>query len=296
MSEFWKRYCRVQCGDRIFDIKSHDIDFNITGGNSTNANTATIGVYNLAKSTLSALQPGIAMQVDAGYQDDHGIVFYGVVDSVESTVDGNDVLTTIVAKDHMKALQDAPVYIGSFPKGTRVSEIVRAIYSASGVPSGVLIDGGVVTTRPFTLVDVPATLLETLVKYTNGEVAKYNKNPPTFTAYIEHGQGFFVPTTYTDTKVIVVESATGLLTVEPIKETANTSASESATVSEEPTQTATSTAQQSLILSTLFQWRIRADTPIQLNAREYAGTYKVTKFTHTLSGDDFETKMEVKPI
>lgn len=117
-------------GINLHDMK---IEFSISKGLSSSANSAEISIYNLTESHRNGMGKEFdAITLEAGYippGDDGnvGIIFKGAVRDVEHRREGPDIITTISCGDGDKALRRATIS-KSYKKGTPVKEVVEDIY------------------------------------------------------------------------------------------------------------------------------------------------------------------------
>jgi len=87
----WLRYCRLTVGNQQFDLSNLRIRFYVRQAKIQTRITGEIRVYNLAKSTVAQLVgsnpfesgtggiEGQLLQLDAGYIDNHGLIYQGNV-------------------------------------------------------------------------------------------------------------------------------------------------------------------------------------------------------------------------
>ena len=116
-------------------INKHDlkIEFSISKGISSSANTAEISIWNLTESHRNGIGKEFdAITLEAGYippGDDGnvGIIFRGAVRDVEHRRDGPNIITTISCGDGDRALRRATIS-KSYPKGTPVKTVVDDLY------------------------------------------------------------------------------------------------------------------------------------------------------------------------
>lgn len=116
-------------------INNHDlrIEFSISKGISSAANTADITIYNLTESHRNSIGKELdRIILEAGYippGDDGnvGVIFQGAVRDVEHRREGPDILTSISCGDGDRALRRATIS-KSFPKGTPVKDVVEELY------------------------------------------------------------------------------------------------------------------------------------------------------------------------
>lgn len=142
---------------------SLDCVFEVEKSTSREPNTAHLQIYNLSRSHRRALEQAssLALRIEAGYVDNHGVIFDGDVrvaasrrraqehrpaqsrlGRVGSVGDTVDVTTEIEAEDGGTAWRTATVQ-RSFSPGAPVAAVLRACVDAMGVGRGNLSELGV---------------------------------------------------------------------------------------------------------------------------------------------------------
>lgn len=116
-------------------INEHElkISFDVSKGNESSANSASITFYNLAEGTRNSIGKELdELILEAGYTpptggDNVGVIFKGQIRDVEHRRDGPDILTTVSCGDGDKALRRATIS-KTFPKGSKVEDVVEELY------------------------------------------------------------------------------------------------------------------------------------------------------------------------
>lgn len=124
----------VRCGDVTIKSSELDIEFEVPFDDDMEANEAEITVYNLSKSTISKLKRKSGISIEAGYNDDTGVIFNGFIDKVTTKYSGADKVTTIKCLDDIK---NKTVSNLSFAKNTKASYILKTLIEKTGIPVAV---------------------------------------------------------------------------------------------------------------------------------------------------------------
>jgi hypothetical protein len=109
------------------------IEFSVSKGISSAANTADITIFNLEESHRNSIGKEFDnITLEAGYippggDGNVGIIFKGAVRDVEHRREGPNILTTISCGDGDRALRRATIS-KSFPAGTPVKDVVEEVY------------------------------------------------------------------------------------------------------------------------------------------------------------------------
>lgn len=141
MARLFGRKLALTIGDKRFDTppdptKPFDpglrVSFRIDKKPASEPDKAEISIWNLASATRSALsrdsRPTLALQ--AGYQDEFGMLFYGKAINIKHVKDGPDWVTRFTGLD---GPDPTATLNASFPPGTDIPEILRRAAEALGV-------------------------------------------------------------------------------------------------------------------------------------------------------------------
>lgn len=269
--KLWNRHTALQVGEVHFPSGTLDIDFSVDSGDA-GAGTAEISVWNLGPATRERLAAGDLITLDAGYTDDHGVLFIGTVSAIEDEIDGPDVRTILTCQNR---IFPTDTETKNYPAEAPIRQIVTDAFTAAKIPTGHINDLG--TTAPYGYTSDPATA-ETLswcVQQCNGNKAITDDAKKPFRYYIEEGKGYFVPADYARplSEAVVVSSPTGLISVRKA----------------DPDD-----ASYNLTVKTLLLWRIRINSVIRLTSRVSgtSGDYRVIGYSH--DSDEYTTELKVK--
>lgn len=99
----WHTKAIIKCGD--VNIKSDELDFEFTVpfDDNTEANEAEITIYNLTDTTIHKLKDcktnKTQLSIEAGYENDTGVIFKGTITSIKTYYDDVDKVTELVCND-----------------------------------------------------------------------------------------------------------------------------------------------------------------------------------------------------
>lgn len=194
-----------QTGKQWKDLR---IVFDVTQSDAESANQSTIQVYNLSKDSRSYIKKGQIATLEAGYKDsDFGLICAGYIDRVSSKKQGADYVTTIEIKDGLNFLQASSLSL-SFTSGTTLNQIIDKIISSAGFSRGVI--KGIpnkVFNAGYSAFGRPAKILKDL---TTSNGLKF---------FVTNQQINIIPKNEQfDSRVILLDYESGLLTVEPDSE------------------------------------------------------------------------------
>jgi hypothetical protein len=146
VSQLFGRFWRLQL-DKVVIDNSLDIDFKIEKTREKEPNKALIKVYNLNPDHRGELErmsgtqiekskrKPIRVELDVGYEAEHGVIFSGDLRNMETRVDKTDVVTVIFGHDGGHSFKTSTVH-RSFTKGTPLSTAIKACAEAMGVGLG----------------------------------------------------------------------------------------------------------------------------------------------------------------
>lgn len=165
--------------------------FSVARDKTINPNTAKILIYNLGETTRDRLaqqasQDGVTVRLEAGYGDNIGTLFFGVLLKVQSWRQGPTWHTEISGSDKQtknkkKETDEEPSLLTAkisqtFSAGTPISDVVKALVTALGVEPGSLnntltalrvggfLAGGDALPKAWTAHGDAATILEQVLK------------------------------------------------------------------------------------------------------------------------------------
>lgn len=126
MAKLWKQVRVVTVGELVFDYEDIDVEFDVKCTDDNKSDTATIKIYNLSETTKNKLQANQIVNIDAGYRELHQSIFGGLVESIRTYRDGNDLVTVIVASPNNRAYTNTAVNV-QFKAGVKASEILKQL-------------------------------------------------------------------------------------------------------------------------------------------------------------------------
>ena len=126
MAKLWKQVRLITIGEVVFDYEQLDIDFEVKCTDDNKSDIATIKLYNLSETTRQKLKLNQDVSIDAGYRELHGVIFNGIVESISTSRDENDFITTIEATPNNRAYTNT-IINRQFKAGIKASEIIKQI-------------------------------------------------------------------------------------------------------------------------------------------------------------------------
>lgn len=126
MAKLWKQVRLITIGEIVFDYDQLDIDFEVKCTDDNNSDIATIKLYNLSETTRQKLKLNQDVSIDAGYRELHGVIFNGIVESISTSRDENDFITTIEATPNNRAYTNT-IINRQFKAGIKASEVIKQI-------------------------------------------------------------------------------------------------------------------------------------------------------------------------
>lgn len=126
MAKLWKQIRIATIGELIFDYENIDIEFEVRCTDDNKPDTATIRIYNLSETTKNKIEVNQVVNIDAGYRELHQTIFGGLIESIRTYRDGNDLVTIIEASSNNRAYTNTIVNV-QFASGISASEILKQL-------------------------------------------------------------------------------------------------------------------------------------------------------------------------
>lgn len=256
----------IKIGDITIDNEELDCEFDIPFDDDTEADEAEIIVYNISDTTIQNIKRDAQISVTAGYGDDTGIIFSGIISKVRSYYSGNDRVTEIYAIDQA-VLKERELKSKSYAKGTKASKILQDLISQVGIPVAVFAPKRDHTYKDKSTVD--GGLMENIRKYAKVcGVSAYICKGQIYARHILDGDGLD----------FTLSSDTGLLSLSEFEE--------------EQTAEDFKDTVKGYEMTMLLQHRITTVSLIHVQSRNVTGVYRVREGSHTYDGTDFLTKVK----
>ena len=265
-SSLYHHTVTIKIGDITIDNEELDCEFDIPFDDDTEADEAEIIVYNISDTTIQNIKRDAQISVTAGYGDDTGIIFSGIISKVRSYYSGNDRVTEIYAIDQA-VLKERELKSKSYAKGTKASKILQDLISQVGIPVAVFAPKRDHTYKDKSTVD--GGLMENIRKY--AKVCGVS-------AYICKGQIYVRHILDGDGLDFTLSSDTGLLSLSEFEE--------------EQTAEDFKDTVKGYEMTMLLQHRITTASLIHVQSRNVTGVYRVREGSHTYDGTDFLTKVK----
>lgn len=257
----------IQTGDVTISNENLDCEFDIPFDDDTEADEAEIVVYNVSDLTIQNIKKDSPITVTAGYRDDTGIIFSGIISKVRSYYSGEDRVTEIYAIDRAelkeRELKDDISYAG----GTPASRILQDLVGQVGLPVAIF-----APKRDYVYKDkatVNGGLMDNIRKF--ARVCGVS-------AYICKGQIYVRTVLEGDELDFSLSSDTGLLELSEFEEELT---------AEDFVDTV-----RGYEVTMLLQHRVTTASLLKINSRNVSGAYRVREGRHTYDGMDFLTKVK----
>ena len=265
-SGLYQHTVMIKTGDVTIDNEELDCEFDIPFDDDTEADEAEIIVYNISDTTIQNIKKDAQISVTAGYGDDTGIIFSGVISKVRSYYSGEDRVTEIHAIDRA-LLQERQLESKSYAQGTTAGKILQDLVGQVGLPVAVFAPKRDHTYKDKSTVD--GGLMENIRKY--AKVCGVS-------AYISKGQIYVRHILDGDGLDFTLSSDTGLLSLSEFEE--------------EQTAEDFKDTVKGYEMTMLLQHRITTASLIHVQSRNVTGVYRVREGSHTYDGTDFLTKVK----
>ena len=257
---------KIICGDVTISSDSLDVEFDVKFDDDMEVNEANITIYNLSANTVNRLKYHAKISIEAGFDDDTGVIFNGFIDKVQTTYSDADKITTIRCFDDItnKTIEET-----TYAANTKASYILKDLLNKTGTPIAVF-----KMRRDWTYTDeqkIDGSLTENIKKYSEVcGVSTYIKNGKIYSRHIKEGDNINF-TISEDTGMIGSPSAyEEEITAEDYKETIN-----------------------GYEVEMLLQHRMSAGAICNVKSLVTNGQYRVRSGEHSFSIDECITKVKL---
>lgn len=258
----------IQSGNVTIRNTELDCEFSTSFDDNTQADNAEITIYNLSNNTINGFVNKAKITITAGYGKDTGVIFEGYITSKRTYWESIDKVTVIRALDDGKRYNQSVESI-SYAAGTKASYILKDLAGRVGLPIAVF-----KTTRDYTYTDevtVDGGLSDAIKQY--AEVCGVS-------AYICKSKLYIRPLNDGDNTRFKLSADTGLLSVSEFEETRQSQEFGEETV-------------KGFDVEMLLQHRLQTASIIELDSKNYQGTFRVREGSHEYNGGNFVTKAKI---
>lgn len=257
------RRVEVSAGNKTINYPDLLLEFNLEFDTSSEANVGSIKVFNLSATTIEALEPNEEITIKAGYQEDLGVIFVGVIVSTSTKWQGADKETEIILGDHSDKWLKTTVN-QTWEVDSSASQIVQDVANILPLEVGqieISKDKKYPKGKNFS-----CTCKEALEELARDLALKL---------HIVKGKIYFRAEEEGTKEVVVLNKDSGLI------------ASPQLLTGQQKKEA------KSYKVQSLLNYKIESDGVIKIESKTITGLYRVTKAKHLLSGDDFLTEVEV---
>lgn len=135
MTKLWHRKVELIAGGKSFTNDRFEIDFRIPFDDYDEPNISTIEIYNLSDNSISAIERGQNIILNAGYEGDVGTILQGTIEELSTRWEDVDKITRIVVGEGSEPWLTA--YVSkSFTPGMTASAVLRELVGQFGMELG----------------------------------------------------------------------------------------------------------------------------------------------------------------
>lgn len=267
--KLFKRKIALEAGGKLLEPPL-TIYFDSEFDDSEKINTTKVKVYNLSDSTISRITKNSTVLLTAGYQEDYGVIFEGIVTKPHTSWSGVDKITEIECADQHGNFLNKRVK-KTFAPGTSSSVVLQFLIGQAGLGIGDFdLVQDFVYRRGKSLNGIAGTLIKQIVKDTKSK------------SHINRGRIYIRPSNKGDAIGFVVNKASGLVDIPEKIEN-----------EEEDPKTKIKKTQTGWKVKMLLNHKVTVDTVLVIQSKTANGTFRVRKGRHYSEGDSFYTEVEV---
>ena len=267
---FWRRYINFAgiSGDDL------DIYFRIKGEEPA---ICDVTVYNLSQDTISKFKVGDIVELEAGYRDDHGIIFTGKIqEPIETEREGSDIATHFHLADASEYQLQRVISVLNIAKGTPIIDAIKTILTELEIPIG---KADAFTTKFDSQIVISDRVAKDIL--INGKDSFKNElaeKEGSCEFFMRDGKAYIVKEETRDTEKVNLSADTGLLEVEKLE------------IENEETQESDTRYK----IKSLLIWQLRRKMRINLQSKQVSGDFEVVKFEHICNDAAYYTVCEVR--
>ena len=129
---FWMRAGTLQVGPFKYSLDDLAFEFSVPFEDSEQLMIAEVTIYNLSEATRGSIQKGHPVIINAGYENDIGVIFVGQVSEISSTHKGLEWVTKIKATEAMDVWLSAKVN-KTYKEGIDALSIIKDLLHIFGM-------------------------------------------------------------------------------------------------------------------------------------------------------------------
>lgn len=256
---------RFLMADRVLEYPELQFEFDINFSADSDGNTGTLKFYNLSETTIGLMKKGRLITLSAGYRDDLGIIFPGVISSAKTTWERPEKITTLTVGDRTDLWLNSTIN-QTWRAGISASQVAKDIAAALSLEIG--------------KIEIPKDLTYTRGKTfscTCKQAMEEVAGDLGLKLHVFHGKIYLTARETGLTEVVILNANTGLMGA-PEKNESNQKNSDNS---------------ERFQVQSLLNYRIQTDSVVKIESQKLTGLFRVDKGKHVLSGNDFLTEMEV---
>jgi hypothetical protein len=258
------RIAELKTKNVTISSKDLTLSFDVPFDDDMEPNESVISVYNLSDNTINQLRGKEQITLNAGYQEDYGVLLSGFISKVETKKSRSDQVTTIYVLD-TKPFDAKKTVNKTYKKGIKASFILKDLIASLSLKVAALkLPSDKTYINGYT---ASGETLETLNKIAKDCGAS---------TYINKGQVYIRSLKEGDDSRFKLTADTGLVeTPEPFEEERE------------------GVLIKGYRVKCLLQYRLTTASIVEIESRTAKGKYRVRKGRHYWSGNSFYTEMEV---
>jgi hypothetical protein len=129
---YWMRYAELNLAGNMYKISDLAFELEVNFSDSDQLMPASITVFNLNPTHRNGIKKGDPVIINAGYEDDSGLIFSGLITNIKNIQENLDWKTEIEAQTAAKEWLSAEVY-KSYQEGTDAQSIVQDLTTLYGI-------------------------------------------------------------------------------------------------------------------------------------------------------------------
>lgn len=264
MSVQFGRFTEVLIGSMKMNSEDLSIRFDVPFDDDTDPNESVIVIYNLTETTINKMKRGQKVTVNAGYQQDRGVILEGFLVRLFTTYDGADKKTMLYVLDSAP-IDEKKTVQKTYKSGISAERILRDLAALLKLNISVLVlPKNKVYAKGYAAKGEILDVMKKVAKDCGAQI------------YINKRKIFIRSIKVGDDSRFVLSAETGLLdTPQPFEEERE------------------GVLIKGYKVKCLLQFRLTTASIVTLESKYVKGKFRVRSGIHTNDGDNFMTNMEV---
>lgn len=255
------RSVEVIVGDKVIKYPDLELSFSLSFDTGSDGNVGNIKIYNLSAKTIGLLKKDEVLKLKAGYKDDLGQIFAGVIVSATTKWEAADKITEIVIGDHTTAWLNTTINT-TWRADIKASQVIKDVVDKLPLEIGEIeIKEDKTYPKGKTFSGTCKAALEEMAHDLELKL------------HVNKGKVYLRSEAKGTEQIVILNEDTGLIA--------------------SPQEVNSEEEEERYQVQSLLNYKIETDSVLDIDSKTIKGYYRVDSGEHYLKGDDFLTEVEV---